>query len=254
MAFQGTDTIKWTYTAMPFGPTNGPAAFIQMIYNLDSAWNDLTARAGLNVDVNTNTNIIDDGIFNRAISFDSALQYMECQLQICKAYCLTLSLKKSLFFLKRFKYVGIDVLPDGNCPAMSKHQLLDHWLTPDFTRNIASFIGFVQFYSAFITYFEARAKPLQDIMQHEYTSCVGDLWTLAAVAAINELCHCILCNPCLFHFNHRKPTVLHTDFLSQGFGYILCHPDNNNASLQLVAQYMSRNGFDFMTSTSKGTL
>jgi hypothetical protein len=43
LAFQGTDANKWTYTAMPFGPTNGPTTFIQMIHNLNSAWKDLMA-------------------------------------------------------------------------------------------------------------------------------------------------------------------------------------------------------------------
>jgi hypothetical protein len=112
------------------------------------------------VDDNNNTNINVGDIINWAVSFDSALQYMECQLQICKAYCLTLSLKKSCFFLKCFKFVGANVLPDGNRPAMSKHQLLDHWPTPEFVRNIVSFIGFVQFCSAFIFYFEICKKLL----------------------------------------------------------------------------------------------
>jgi hypothetical protein len=121
----------------------------------------------INVDDNTNMNIIVDNIFNWVLSFDSALQYMECQLQNCKAYWLNLSLKKSHFFVKRFDFVEINVSLDGNCPAMSKHQLLDHWPTPEFVCNIASFIGFVWIYSAFIPYFEVRAKPLWEIMQHE---------------------------------------------------------------------------------------
>jgi hypothetical protein len=160
---------------MPFGLTNGPATFIQMIHDLDSAWKDLATRSGIIVDDNTNTNIIVGDIFNWSLSFDSALQYMEFQLRICKAYCLTLSLKKSCFLLKCFKFVGIDVSPDGNCPAMSKHQILDHWPKPEFVLNVASFIGFVQFYSAFILYFKVHAKPLREIIQHEYMLCVGDL-------------------------------------------------------------------------------
>jgi hypothetical protein len=32
LAFQGVDAIKWTYTVMPFGPTNGPATFINFIH------------------------------------------------------------------------------------------------------------------------------------------------------------------------------------------------------------------------------
>ncbi len=254
LAIQGTDAIKWTYTVMPFGPTNGPATFIQMIHDLNSAWKDLGAWSGNNVDDNTNTNIIVDDIFNWAISFDSALQYMEYQLHICKAYCFTLSLKKSCFFLERFEFVGVNVLLDGNRPAMSKHQLLDHWPMPGMVCDIASFIGFVQFYSMYIPYFEVHTKPLQEIMQHEYTLCVGDLWTPASAATFNELRHCILCNPCFYCFNHGKLTVLWTDFLSQGFGYGVCQPDDDSTSLQLVAQYMSGNGFDFMTSTCKGTI
>jgi hypothetical protein len=100
LAFQGTDTIKWTYTVMPFGLTNGPATFIKMMHDLDSAWKDLATWSGISVDDNTNTNIIVDDIFNWALSFDSALQYMECQLWICKAYRLTPSLTKCCFFLK----------------------------------------------------------------------------------------------------------------------------------------------------------
>jgi hypothetical protein len=114
LAFQGPDAIKWTYTVMPFGPTNGPATFIQMIHDLDSAWKDLAAKCGLTIDDDTNTNIIVDDIFNWAKTFWEALLYMECQLCICKAYRLTLSLKKSHFFPKRFEFIGIDVSADGN--------------------------------------------------------------------------------------------------------------------------------------------
>ncbi len=61
----------------------------------------------------------------------TVILYMECQLYICKAYWLTLSLKKSHFFPKRFEFVGIDVSADGNQPAMSKHKLLRHWPLPE---------------------------------------------------------------------------------------------------------------------------
>jgi hypothetical protein len=98
LTFQGPDVIKWTYTVMPFGPTNGPATFIQMIHDLDSAWKDLAAKCGLTIDDDMNTNIIVDDIFNWAKTFWEALLYMECQIHICKAYRLTLSLKKATSF------------------------------------------------------------------------------------------------------------------------------------------------------------
>jgi hypothetical protein len=41
LAFQGPDAIKWTYTVMPFGPTNGPATFVNFIHDMDSQWKRL---------------------------------------------------------------------------------------------------------------------------------------------------------------------------------------------------------------------
>ncbi len=63
LAFQGPDAIKWTYRVMPFGPTNGPATFINFIHDVDSQWKSLTAKSGLVIDDDTNTKIIVDDIF-----------------------------------------------------------------------------------------------------------------------------------------------------------------------------------------------
>jgi hypothetical protein len=197
LAFQGPNAIKWTYTVMPFGLTNGPATFIQMIHDLYSTWKDLTAKCGLTIDDDTNTNIIVDDIFNWAKTFWEALLYMECQLRICKAYRLTLSLKKSHFFPKRFKFVGINVSADGNRPAMSKHDLLHHWTFPKLVQDVASFVGFLQFYSSFIPHFEVRTLPLCKIMTQEYTEPIGNMWTADAYSAFEGLKNSVLCNPCL---------------------------------------------------------
>ena len=118
-----------------------------------------------------------DDIFNWACSFELALKYIVCQLRICKAYWLTLSLKKSHFFPNRIEFVGIDVSPDGNRPAMSKHELLRHWPIPQLVQDVASFVGFLQFYSKFIPNFEIHVEPLRRIMEHEYTMALGNKWT-----------------------------------------------------------------------------
>jgi hypothetical protein len=36
LAFQGVDKIKWTYMVMLFGPTNGPATFVNFVYDINS--------------------------------------------------------------------------------------------------------------------------------------------------------------------------------------------------------------------------
>ena len=154
LAFQGLDAIEWTYTFMPFGPTNGWATFINFIHDVDGQWKALAQQSGLIINDDTNTKIIVDNIFSWSKSLGKALLYMECQLCFCQAFQLSLSLKKSCIFSKRFEFVRIDVCPDGNCPVMSKRQLLVHWPQLEFIQSVAKIVGFAQFYGKFIPQFE----------------------------------------------------------------------------------------------------
>jgi hypothetical protein len=160
LAYAGSDATKWTYNIMPFGPINGPATFIAFIQDVDSSWRELAKLYSISTDEDTNTNIIVDNILSWAKSMHTALVYMECQSKIYQSQNLSFILKKSQIFPKRFKFVGIDVCPDGNRPAMSMHQVLHHWLLPVIICNVAKFVVFMQFYSCFIQNFKVRIAPL----------------------------------------------------------------------------------------------
>ena len=86
LAFQGVDAIKWTYTVMPFGPSNGPATFITFIHDLDSVWKEHARSHGIPIDDDTKTKIIVDDIVSWARQLKYALAYMQCQLKVCQAY------------------------------------------------------------------------------------------------------------------------------------------------------------------------
>jgi hypothetical protein len=125
LAFQGPNAIKWTYMVMPFRPTNGPATFINFIYDVDSQWKSLACTHAIDIGDDTNTRIIIDDIVSHGKDLSTSLLYMECQLQACTAHRLSLSLKKSFIFPKYFEFVGSNVCPKGIQPAQSKHQLLE---------------------------------------------------------------------------------------------------------------------------------
>ena len=115
LAFQGVDAIKWKYTVMPLGPTNGPVTFINFIYDINSIWQELATKQGVKIDVNTNMKIIVNDIVSYAKQLQTALIYMECQLIICQSFCLSLNLHKSFIFPKKhFEFVGINVCENGN--------------------------------------------------------------------------------------------------------------------------------------------
>ena len=255
LAFQGPDAIKWTYTVMPFGPTNGPATFINFIHDVDSQWKLLAQSLGVVIDDDTNTKIIVDDIFSWAKFLEVALLYIECQLRVCQSYRLSLSLRKSHIFPKRFEFVGIDVCSDGNRPAMSKHQLLQHWPQPDTVRDVAKLIGFAQFYSKFIPHFELRIAPLHGLTTNfEYTELVAPHWSAPAQASFDDIKQAILSDPCLKRFNHQRLIVLRTDFSSQGFGYVVCQPGNDDVLNAAMNAYRRGSDFSFMAATSSAVL
>merc|ERR1712086_891823 len=64
------------------------------------------------------------------------------------------------------------ILGSGNRPAMSKHQLIQHWPDPGIVRDISSLIGFAIFYSSFIPLFETRVSRLREITRLEPTVAV----------------------------------------------------------------------------------
>jgi hypothetical protein len=108
LVFQGPNAIKWTYTVMLFGPTNGSATFINFIHDIDSQWKAIAQQKGLIIDDDTNTKIIINDIFSWAKLLEMGLLYIECQLCVCQTCQLLLSLCKIHIFPKRFK-VEIDV-------------------------------------------------------------------------------------------------------------------------------------------------
>ncbi len=91
-------------------------------------------------------------------------------------------------------------------------------------------------------------------MKLEYTEPVGSLWTPLVAAAFEGLRNCVLKDPVLKRFGHRKLTVLRTDFSAKGFGYVICQPGDDEASVDLVTRYMMGQGFEFLTKSGLGTL
>ncbi len=71
---------------------------------------------------------------------------------------------------------------------------------------------------------------------------------------LRELKQAVLCNPCLCWFDHRKLTVLHTNFSAPGFGYVVCQPGDNEVSLSMTEKYILGIGFGFMTKSGGGIL
>jgi hypothetical protein len=239
---------------MSFGPTNGPATFINFIHDIDSVWKELAQERSVPIDNNTNTKIIIDDIVSWAKVLDFALIYMKYQLKICQAYRLSLILRKSHIFPSHFEFIGINICADSNHPAQSKHTLLKTWPAPKTVCKISKFIGFAQFYSRFIHNFKLRVAPLREITKQEYTNPVAQYWSTAAQNSLDVIKNAILVDPCILHFDYWKLIVLWTNFSCLGFGWVICQPGDDEESNKAVQEYCSGKGFNFMTKDSSAVL
>ncbi len=157
-----------------------------------------------------------------------------------------IELKKSRLF-PNFEFVGVDVCADGNRLAQSKHQLLHHWATPVIVRDVAKFVGFLQFYSRFIPHFEVRISAFCELMKEDYSSLLGSAWTHTHLAIFDEMRKSIIDDPCIKRYDHCKLLVLCTDFSADGFGYVALQPGDGEASLSTMHTRMCGGDFLFMT-------
>ena len=162
-------------------------------------------------------------------------------------YNLSLSLPKARIFPQRFEFVGVDVSPDGNRPALSKHILLKTWPDPRNVHDVAKFISFIAFYALFIPLFELRIATLRDITKEDYSKPLGDMWTAQARAEFAVMKAAILADPCIKRFDSNKLVVIRTDFSSFGFSFVVLQPGNNAASISAANDYREGKGFTFMT-------
>ena len=181
LAFFAPDGVKYTYTVMPFGPTNAPAYYTYMMHQLQKEWDNLFLKL-LKEDTQQDQEILIESLQNITIKgkkliigskiiiddilafgniMKYLLQYTHCICTVFKKYRVSFQLKKCEFLKERVEYVGHDLTSSGNCPAQSKFDLINNWELPKHGPSLHSFIGLINFYHKYIPFFEITLKPLR---------------------------------------------------------------------------------------------
>ena len=253
LAFFTPDDLKYCFTVMPFGPTNAPGFYTAMMKDFKTEWDNLfiirvTAMKtykGMIITV-TATNIlmigntklvwgsktiIDDILLWCAFQ-DLVLVLFTCVCEVFKKYRVSFRLDKCEFLKERVEYVGHDILRNGNCPAKSKFDLLNDWDLPTSGQSLFSFIGLVNFYHRYAPYMEIKLKPLRLLVKQFYRKPIPPKsWTPELVKLFADLKICITSSPVLARFDTTRPTFLKTDWSSEGMGWILMQPADDEESV-----------------------
>jgi hypothetical protein len=126
---------------------------------------------------------------------------------------------------------------------------------PDIVHDVATFIGFAQFYSKYIHHFELRVTLLQELtIKREYTDPVAAIWTDACQLSFDDIWDAIISDPCLLCYNPKRLVILCSDFSSKGFGYVVCQPGTDDTSEAAMKAYQLGSDFNFMMKDSSATI
>lgn len=116
-----------------------------------------------------------------------------------------------------------------------KIPLLQRWSVPKSVRDISSVLGFANFHSEYIPYFEFRVMRLREICTQPYEKeSTTDDWDNIATNKFMDIKKAILTEPVLQSIDRTKRQYLLTDFCASGFGFIVLQPGNDAASLEAI--------------------
>jgi len=138
---------------------------------------------------------------------------------LAKLEKLSLFLKPSKceFHKKEVEYLGMIVGNGSVHMDPVKVQGITQWPTPSCVKDVRSFLGFCNFYRAFISDFSNIARPLNDL------TCKNRQWdwSESCEAAFRRLKEVCASEPVLKTPDWTKPFVMHTDTSGYALGVVI---------------------------------
>ena len=186
----------YKYNVLPFGLTNGPAAFQRFI-------ND---TLGMDYLDNFVTAFVDDLIIYSKNETEHE-KHVKMVLERLRAAGLQASIKKCEFHVTRTKYLGFILTTEGIEVDPEKTQVIHDWKVPNTVRGVQSFLGFCNFYRRFIKDYSRVARPLNQLTKRE----VPFVWDNRCQEAFEELKRRLMNAPVLYHYQPELETQLETD-------------------------------------------
>jgi len=205
-AFKTSDGL-FEPTVMFFGLTNSPATFQMMV---DDELMDL-------IDLGEGSVYMDDIIIHTDGIEEEHKAIVHKWLTRLAKLNLFLKLEKCHFHQREVEYLRMIV---GNGKVRMdpvKVQGITQWPTPSCVKDVCSFLGFCNFYRAFISDFSNIARPLNDL------TCKNRQWHWSdeCETAFQNLKKVCASEPVLKTPDWTKPFVMHTDASGYALGVVI---------------------------------
>jgi RNase H-like domain found in reverse transcriptase/Reverse transcriptase (RNA-dependent DNA polymerase)/Integrase zinc binding domain/Integrase core domain len=222
----------YEWLVMPFGETNAPATFVQLMTQL--VLTDCVNRFVLG--------FVDD-ILIYSETEEEHVEHVRTVLQQLERHRLFIKPAKCKWMVTDVEFLGhrIRAGPAGTeiTATHDKVEAVRQWPVPRTVTDVRSFLGFVNYYREHIDNFAHIAVPLTDLTKSSETGKRAPVvWTHTEQRAFEALKQALCEAPALVIVDDDKPFVMHTDASDFAIGAVLSQHDANG-KLRPVG-YMSR--------------
>lgn len=194
----------YEYTVVPFGLTNAPAAFMNIMNDVFSDFVDKFVMVYL------------DDILIFSDSWEEHVKHIRLVLERLRKHKLYAKISKCKFGVQEADYLGFVLRAGKLAMNPNKTRAIEAWETPKTKKELQSFLGLVNYYRRFIRNCSKIAKPLTEL-----TKNVPFNWNKSANDAFKELKRSIITAPVLAQFNPKKEIYVTTDASKYAIGAVM---------------------------------
>ena len=187
---------------MPFGVTNAPAQFMNMMNDLLGEYLDRFVLVFL------------DDILIYSATLDQHTEHVRQVLQKLRDHRLYAKASKCEFVKDSIEFLGHQICGGGLTPTEAKLKAIREWATPQNVTDIRSFLGFTNYYRRYIWNYSDIAGPLTDLTKKEMAWQWGPYQKNAFAAMKEAFCWA----PILVFPDPTLPYTIFTDASGTGAG------------------------------------
>ena len=207
-------TYEWR--VLPMGLKNAPSIFQR---NMNRIFKDLP-------DVRC---FVDDGVVGGETLEQLYLNVRQV-LEVLQKNQMVVKRSKLQFFKTSLKFLGHNVSREGVSPQAEKVEAVRKWPLPTTKSQLRSFLGLVQYYSAYIYGAADKARPLHDLTKDEgVVPTTQEEWEARPelLDAFNDLKYCLCHSPVLILPDYKgardgtSPFLVQTDASDAAIGGVL---------------------------------
>ncbi|MBW0582835.1 hypothetical protein O181_122550 [Austropuccinia psidii MF-1] len=196
---------SFEYLVIPFGLTNAPASFQNLVNDI---FQDL---------LNVYVVVYLDDIMVFSKSEEEHVTHVSTVLSRLRANNLFAKASKCLFHISSVEYLGYVVSSEGLKMDQAKVQQILNWPPPRNLKALQSFLGFANFYCHFIKNYSKKISSLTRFLKKD--SCI--LLNEEALSHFHQLKEDFTTAPILSHFNPSLPTIVETNASNYALGAVL---------------------------------